>query len=98
MLKVGKGKTFNKVFRVPGDKSISHRAVMFGAIAEGTTRIENFLPGDDCLHTIECFRRLGVKIEREGPTTLTVHGKGWKGLREPDQCLDVGNSGTTIRL
>ncbi|MEW9031848.1 MAG: 3-phosphoshikimate 1-carboxyvinyltransferase [Planifilum fimeticola] len=98
MLRVGRGKAFNKVLRVPGDKSISHRAVMFGAIADGTTRIENFLPGDDCHHTIECFQRLGVQIEREGATTLTVHGKGWKGLREPDQCLDVGNSGTTIRL
>ncbi|PRX40065.1 3-phosphoshikimate 1-carboxyvinyltransferase [Planifilum fimeticola] len=98
MLRVGRGKAFNKVLRVPGDKSISHRAVMLGAIADGTTRIENFLPGDDCHHTIECFQRLGVKIEREGATTLTVHGKGWKGLREPDQCLDVGNSGTTIRL
>ncbi|MFO7289713.1 MAG: 3-phosphoshikimate 1-carboxyvinyltransferase [Bacillota bacterium] len=98
MLKIGKGKAFDKVLQVPGDKSISHRAVMFGAIAEGTTRIENFLPGEDCLHTIECFRRLGVKIDREGPTTLTVHGRGWQGLREPDQCLDVGNSGTTIRL
>jgi 3-phosphoshikimate 1-carboxyvinyltransferase len=98
MLRVGRGKAFNKVFRVPGDKSISHRAVMFGAIADGTTRIENFLPGDDCHHTIECFQRLGVQIEREGATTLTVYGKGWKGLREPDQCLDVGNSGTTIRL
>ena len=60
--------------------------------------MENFLPGEDCHHTIECFRRLGVKIEREGATTLTVHGKGWKGLRDRDQCLDVGNSGTTIRL
>lgn len=98
MLKIKRGKAFNKVLQVPGDKSISHRAVMFGAIAEGPTRIENFLPGDDCHHTIECFRRLGVEIEREGPTTLTVFGKGWQGLREPDQCLDVGNSGTTIRL
>lgn len=98
MLKVGRGKTFDKVLRVPGDKSISHRAVMFGAIAEGTTRIENFLPGEDCLRTIDCFQRLGVEIEPESPTVLTVHGKGWQGLREPDQCLDVGNSGTTIRL
>lgn len=98
MLRVGRGKVFNKVLRVPGDKSISHRAVMFGAIADGTTRIENFLPGEDCHHTIECFRRLGVEIEQESSTTLTVHGKGWRGLREPNQCLDVGNSGTTIRL
>lgn len=98
MLKVRKSQAFNTVLRVPGDKSISHRAVMFGAIANGPTRIDNFLPGADCLRTMECFQRLGVEIERESPTTLTVHGRGWQGLREPDQCLDVGNSGTTIRL
>lgn len=84
--------------RVPGDKSISHRAVMFGAVAEGTTRVEGFLPGEDCLGTMECFRRMGVKIHRDGPTSLTVEGRGWEGLREPERVLDVGNSGTTIRL
>jgi 3-phosphoshikimate 1-carboxyvinyltransferase len=82
---------------VPGDKSISHRAVMFGALAEGTTTIEGFLPGADCLSTIACFRRMGVEIEQEGDR-VTVHGKGWYGLQEPSQHLDVGNSGTTIRL
>ncbi|MGF7089025.1 3-phosphoshikimate 1-carboxyvinyltransferase [Kroppenstedtia sanguinis] len=84
--------------RVPGDKSISHRAVMFGAIAEGRSRVEGFLPGKDCLSTIECFRRMGVNIHRKGPTSLIVEGRGWEGLQEPKTVLDVGNSGTTIRL
>lgn len=83
--------------QVPGDKSISHRAVMFGALAEGTTRISGFLQGADCLSTIDCFSRMGVSIEREGDQ-VTVQGKGWFGLQEPNQKLDVGNSGTTIRL
>jgi 3-phosphoshikimate 1-carboxyvinyltransferase len=82
---------------VPGDKSISHRAVMFSALAEGTTTIEGFLPGADCLSTISCFRRLGISIEQEGER-VRVEGKGWYGLTEPSQILDVGNSGTTIRL
>lgn len=83
--------------RIPGDKSVSHRAVMFGAIAEGTTRITNFLPGEDCLGTIRCFRALGVPIEGEG-ATWTVAGQGLEGLMEPADVLDVGNSGTTLRL
>lgn len=83
---------------VPGDKSISHRSVMFGAIAAGQTEIEGFLPGADCLSTIACFRRLGVEIKQTSPTNLTVFGKGWDGLQEPSDILDVGNSGTTIRL
>jgi 3-phosphoshikimate 1-carboxyvinyltransferase len=70
---------------------------MFGALAEGTTTIEGFLPGADCLSTIDCFRRMGVKIEQAGDR-VTVYGKGWYGLEEPSQHLDVGNSGTTIRL
>ncbi|MCP8968762.1 3-phosphoshikimate 1-carboxyvinyltransferase [Ectobacillus ponti] len=83
--------------RVPGDKSISHRAVMFGAIAEGTTTISGFLPGEDCLSTISCFRKLGVEIRQEGDY-VEVQGTGLHGLQEPDEVLDVGNSGTTIRL
>lgn len=82
---------------IPGDKSISHRAVMFGAIAEGITKISNFLEGEDCLSTISCFRKLGVKIEQDG-NDVTVYGKGLGGLIEPREVLDVGNSGTTIRL
>ena len=83
--------------QVPGDKSISHRAVMFGSIAEGTTKIHNFLAGEDCLSTIACFRKLGVLIEQDG-TEVTVHGNGFNGIREPEDILDVGNSGTTLRL
>lgn len=82
---------------VPGDKSISHRAIMFGSMAEGKTTIENFLAGDDCLSTISCFRKLGVNIVQEG-TSVTIEGKGTKGLQQSDTVLDVGNSGTTIRL
>lgn len=82
---------------VPGDKSISHRSVMFGAISEGVTIVTNFLPGDDCLSTIACFRRLGVNIE-ETETELRIHGHGFASLREPEEVLNVGNSGTTIRL
>ncbi len=82
---------------VPGDKSISHRSVMFGSIAEGVTTVTNFLPGDDCLSTISCFRKLGVKIEELG-NEIQITGKGFDGLEEPNEVLDVGNSGTTIRL
>lgn len=83
--------------KVPGDKSISHRAVMFGSLADGITRIENFLPGEDCLSTISCFRQLGVEIVRNG-SDVTVIGKGTSGLSKPEATLYVGNSGTTIRL
>ena len=82
---------------VPGDKSISHRAVMFNAIAEGTAHITHFLPGADCLSTIACFRAMGVLIDHHGDT-VTVHGVGLRGLREPSDVLDCGNSGTTLRL
>lgn len=82
---------------VPGDKSISHRAVMLGAIAEGTTTIANFLPGEDCLSTIDCFRKMGVAITQNG-TDVVVEGKGIDGLQEPTDILNVGNSGTTTRL
>ncbi len=82
---------------VPGDKSVSHRAVMFGAIAQGKTVINGFLPGEDCLSTISCFQKLGVEISRNGDF-VEVHGNGIQGLKEPTEVLDVGNSGTTIRL
>ena len=83
--------------RIPGDKSISHRCVMFGSIASGTTVADNFLNGADCLATIRCFRTLGIDIEEEGDT-VTIHGKGLHGLSAPTDILDVGNSGTTTRL
>ncbi|OMP65857.1 3-phosphoshikimate 1-carboxyvinyltransferase [Domibacillus epiphyticus] len=82
---------------VPGDKSISHRSVMFGALSEGKTVIRHFLKGEDCLSTIDCFRKLGVKIE-ETDNEIIVHGTGWDGLKEPSSILDTGNSGTTTRL
>ena len=82
---------------VPGDKSISHRAVMFGALAKGTTEITNFLQGADCLSTIDCFRRLGISIENT-TDKIFIHGKGLHGLKKSDTMLDVGNSGTTTRL
>lgn len=82
---------------LPGDKSISHRAIMFGSISEGVTEITNFLQGEDCLSTIRCFQQMGIPIECHGGS-VTVHGKGLRGLSAPRQTLDVGNSGTTARL
>lgn len=83
--------------QVPGDKSISHRAIMFGALAQGTTTIEGFLMGDDCLSTISCFRSLGIDIQIDGEH-VTVESGGRKSWKEPDAVLDTGNSGTTTRL
>ncbi len=83
--------------KVPGDKSISHRGVMLGAIASGTTEINNFLRGADCLSTIACFTKMGVNIEGTHDRIL-VHGNGLRGLSAPSQILDCGNSGTTTRL
>ena len=82
---------------IPGDKSISHRAVMFGSLAKGTTRITNFLEGADCLSTISCFQKMGIEIIRNRNEIL-VNGKGLYGLQAPREILDVGNSGTTTRL
>lgn len=90
--------------RVPGDKSISHRAVMLGALAKGTTKVRGFLPGADCLSTIECFRKMGIRIDFTKslspglPPDVLVHGKGLHGLTQPDGPLYTGNSGTTTRL
>ncbi len=82
---------------VPGDKSISHRSVMFGSLAEGLTEIHGFLQGADCLSTISCFSKMGIQIENHGDEVL-VHGRGLHGLSAPDCVLDCGNSGTTTRL
>lgn len=82
---------------IPGDKSISHRSVMFGSIAKGETEITNFLQGADCLSTISCFRAMGIEIENDGNRVL-VHGKGLHSLTKPNHVLDCGNSGTTTRL
>jgi 3-phosphoshikimate 1-carboxyvinyltransferase len=83
---------------IPGDKSVSHRALIFGAIAVGTTRITGLLEGDDVLHTARALRRLGVPIEREAEASWLVHGVGLGGLAEPEAVLDLGNSGTGARL
>lgn len=82
---------------IPGDKSISHRSIMLGSIALGTTEITHFLEGADCLSTIDCFRKMGVEIEKK-PSSILVHGKGLRGLTAPASTLNVGNSGTTTRL
>ncbi len=82
---------------IPGDKSISHRAVMFGSIAKGTTIVRDFLMGADCLGTIDCFRKMGVDIQIDKKDVI-VHGNGLYGLKKPDTILDTGNSGTTTRL
>ncbi len=82
---------------VPGDKSISHRCVMFGSVAKGTTEVHHFLKGADCLATIRCMRTLGIDIEEKGSSVI-IHGKGLHGLSAPSGILDAGNSGTTTRL
>jgi 3-phosphoshikimate 1-carboxyvinyltransferase len=84
--------------RVPGDKSISHRAIMLGALAEGTTRVSGFLEGEDALATLTAFRDLGVEIERPGESEVRVHGVGLRGLKAPQGPLDLGNAGTGMRL
>lgn len=83
--------------QIPGDKSISHRAVMLGSIARGTTEISHFLSGADCLSTIHCFQKMGIEIEQSKDLVL-VHGRGLRGLKAPRGILDTGNSGTTTRL
>ncbi len=84
--------------RVPGDKSISHRSIMFGALAEGRTRVSGFLDGEDCLATLAAFQAMGVPIERPERQTVTIEGVGLAGLRKPPAPLDMGNSGTAMRL
>ncbi|MGH7394217.1 MAG: 3-phosphoshikimate 1-carboxyvinyltransferase [Candidatus Methylomirabilales bacterium] len=84
--------------RVPGDKSITHRAILLGALADGTTEIRGYLTGDDCWRTAAICRALGVEVEGWGGAALRVHGKGLRGLREAEGVLDAGNSGTSLRL
>jgi 3-phosphoshikimate 1-carboxyvinyltransferase len=83
---------------VPGDKSISHRAIILGSIAQGTTTISGFLEGEDCLATLEAFRAMGVKIEGPVAQRVVIHGVGKYGLKKPSHPIDCGNSGTTMRL
>jgi 3-phosphoshikimate 1-carboxyvinyltransferase len=96
-MKVRPANRLNGEIMLPGDKSISHRAVMMGSIADGETRISNFATSADCASTIECFRGLGIDIKRDGSDVI-VRGKGKNGLQKPDAPLDCGNSGTTTRL
>lgn len=84
--------------RVPGDKSISHRAIMLGAIAEGVTEVTGFLEGEDCLATLRAFRAMGVPIESPASGRVVIHGAGLHGLRAPPEPLYLGNSGTSMRL
>ncbi|RPI14819.1 MAG: 3-phosphoshikimate 1-carboxyvinyltransferase, partial [Lysobacterales bacterium] len=84
--------------RVPGDKSVSHRALMLGALAEGRTEVEGFLEGEDCLATLRAVAGLGVQVTRPGPGKVVVEGVGLRGLREPPGVLDMGNAGTAMRL
>lgn len=98
VFRVEPGGTIAGTATVPGDKSISHRALMLGAVAEGTTAISGFLPGEDCLATLAAVRALGVAVDRDGPTDVRVHGRGFRGLRAAGAPLDMGNSGTAMRL
>lgn len=97
-LKIEKKSSLHGDFSIPGDKSISHRAIMLGALAEGDTIIHHFLEAEDCINTIKCFQKLGISIEENSDGSIIVHGKGLYGLSQPSLALDVGNSGTTIRL
>jgi 3-phosphoshikimate 1-carboxyvinyltransferase len=92
------GGRLNGALRVPGDKSISHRAVMLGALARGTTEVDGFLTGEDCLRTMQAFRAMGVQIAQPTPTQLHIDGVGLHGLRQPLSAIDLGNSGTSMRL
>ena len=88
----------NGTLRVPGDKSMSHRSIMLGSLATGTTKVSGFLNGEDCLATMNAFRSMGVKIEEKSPTDLVISGVGMHGLTAPESDIDMGNSGTAMRL
>ncbi|WP_300428755.1 3-phosphoshikimate 1-carboxyvinyltransferase [Candidatus Thioglobus sp.] len=89
--------TLSGELKVPGDKSISHRSIMLGSLSHGITKVSGFLEGEDALSTLKAFQAMGVKIEREGDN-VTIHGVGINGLKKPEGPLDLGNSGTSIRL
>ncbi len=95
--RVAPGGQLTGVLSMPGDKSISHRSVIFGALAEGVTEVANFLDGEDCLATARAFEQMGARIERRG-THLRLHGVGLAGLSAPQDAIDCGNSGTSMRL
>jgi 3-phosphoshikimate 1-carboxyvinyltransferase len=95
---VGRVESLRGRIRVPGDKSISHRTLLLGCLAHGQSSIRGFLPSADCLATLGCVRALGIQVEADDATTLTVHGRGLHGLRKPRAPLDCVRSGTTMRL
>jgi len=97
-MKVNKANRLKGTIIVPGDKSISHRSIMFGSLAKGKTRVTGFLNGADCLSTATIFKQMGISITFDTPTSFTLLGKGLNGLQNPNTLLDVGNSGTTMRL
>lgn len=98
-MKLTRVKGLSGEITVPGDKSISHRSIMLGALAKGTTEVYGFLQGADCLSSIDCFRKMGVIIENTGNDGIVIiQGRGLRGLVSPSETLDVGNSGTTTRL
>src|SRR6201981_832639 len=96
-LRVKRAPRFDLEIAVPGDKSISHRAVIIAALSNGVCTLRGFLPGDDCIHTVNAMRALGIKIEQPEPATLIIHGKR-RVLTAPSHEIDCGNSGTTMRL
>ncbi|HPQ25613.1 MAG TPA: 3-phosphoshikimate 1-carboxyvinyltransferase, partial [Gammaproteobacteria bacterium] len=92
------GGQLSGTLRVPGDKSISHRSIMLGSLAEGVTRVSGFLEGEDSLATLRAFRDMGVQIDGPLDGNVTIHGVGMHGLKTPSAPLDLGNSGTSMRL
>ncbi len=96
--RVQPGGTLRGEARVPGDKSVSHRSIMLGSLAEGTTHVSGFLQAEDCLATMNAFRAMGVRIEGPVDGRVTIHGVGIKGLKAPSEPLYLGNSGTSMRL
>ena len=98
VFQVNAGGALNGTVRVAGDKSISHRSIMLGSLAEGVTEVKGFLEGEDCLATMNAFRAMGVKIDHHGEGQVRIEGVGLKGLKKPDVPLDLGNSGTSMRL
>ncbi len=95
---IRKRKALTGEISVPGDKSVSHRAIMLGSISKGETRVSGFLNGADCISTMNCFKKMGVDIEYDGGSDVIIHGAGLYGLKAPDSTLDCGNSGTTTRI
>ncbi|MBI5199909.1 MAG: 3-phosphoshikimate 1-carboxyvinyltransferase, partial [Nitrospirae bacterium] len=98
IIRIRPAKSLRGEVRVPGDKSISHRSVMLASISEGRSIIKGFLSADDTRRTVKAFESMGIKVEGLGTDKLIIEGKGLDGLKEPEDVLDLGNSGTSIRL